>query len=64
MSLLFFIELIIFIYVVYFCIFSILNRLCKCIEHCATAKSKENKYEPVDWNAFTTSEVSADNEEH
>lgn len=32
-------QLALFIVMIYICIYSIVNRICKCFEHCSTAKS-------------------------
>ena len=32
-------QLVIFIIVVYICIYGVIARICRCIEHCATSRS-------------------------
>ena len=32
-------QVALFIVLIYICIFGIVNRICKCVEHCATSKS-------------------------
>jgi hypothetical protein len=37
--------------IVYLCVYALINRICQCIEHCATAKSFDrfiNKIEKMD----------------
>ena len=34
-----FIQLLIMLIVIYFCVYSLIDRVLKCIEHCATAKA-------------------------
>lgn len=34
-----FIQCIVAFFILYLCIFALINRVCKCIEHCATAKA-------------------------
>lgn len=34
-----FIQLIVLTLILYCCIFALINRVCKCIEHCATARA-------------------------
>lgn len=34
-----FIQYIVAFFILYLCVFALINRVCKCIEHCATAKA-------------------------
>lgn len=34
-----FIEIIIAFVIMFFCVFTAINRICRCIEHCATARA-------------------------
>ena len=33
------VEIAVITFIVYICIFAIVNRICKCVEHCATART-------------------------
>ena len=37
------IELGILIILVYLCVYALINRICKCVEYCAMARSYDNK---------------------
>lgn len=34
-----FIQFIVALFILYLCVFALINRVCKCIEHCATARA-------------------------
>lgn len=34
-----FIQFIVAFFILYLCVFALINRVCKCIEHCATARA-------------------------
>lgn len=34
-----FIQFIVAFFILYLCVFALINRICKCIEHCATARA-------------------------
>lgn len=34
-----FIQFIVAFFILYLCVFTLINRVCKCIEHCATARA-------------------------
>lgn len=34
-----FIQFIVVFFILYLCVYALINRVCKCIEHCATARA-------------------------
>lgn len=50
-----FLQYLIVTIIVYLCLYSLISRICQCVEHCATAKAYE-KYQEAEKNSETKTE--------
>ncbi len=42
-----FLQIVVAVIILYLCIYALINRVCKCIEHCASASSTVRLLEPT-----------------